>query len=55
MSILKITALLQMLVANKILAVNKVGAVKDGDKSIEKYGKLLKTRSVKWSTYDRKH
>ena len=35
-----------MLVANKVLAANEVGGIEDGDKSIEKCRKLLKTRKL---------
>ena len=43
MSMLKTTILLQVFVADKVLAANKVGGVKSGDKLIEKCEKLLKT------------
>ena len=40
---LKTTMSSQMLVANKVLAKNEVDGIESSDKSIEKYGKLLKT------------
>ena len=43
-SVLKITVLLQVLVTNKMLAVNEVGYVEDFEELIEKSGKLSKTR-----------
>ena len=43
MSILKTTMSSQVLVANEMLATNKIGSVKDGNELIEKYKKLLKT------------
>ena len=42
--ILKITILLQMLIANKVLAGNKIGGIKDNNELIEKYKKLSKIR-----------
>ena len=42
MSILKTIILLQILIATKMLATNKVGGVEGSNKSIEKYGKLSK-------------
>ena len=38
--------LLQVLVTNKMFAVNEVDGIEDGDKLIEKYGKLSKTRKL---------
>ena len=35
-----------MLVANEVLATNKVGSIEGSNKSIEKCGKLLKTRKL---------
>ena len=41
---LKTAVLLQVLVANKVFAANEVDGVEGGNKLIEKYGKLSKTR-----------
>ena len=46
MSILKTTILFQIFVANGMLAANKFSDIKGGDKLIEKYGKLSKTRKL---------
>ena len=46
MSILKRTILLQTLVANELLAINEIGSMESDNKSIEKFGKLLKTKKV---------
>ena len=46
MSILKTTILLQMLVANKVLAINKVDDIEGGNKSIQKCKKLSKTTKL---------
>ena len=35
-----------MFVANELLAANKDGGVENGNESIEKYGKLLKTEKL---------
>ena len=32
----------KMLITNEVLAINKIDDIKGGDKSIKKYGKLLK-------------
>ena len=40
---LKIIVLSQVLIANKLLATNRINSIKDGNKLIEKFGKLLKT------------
>ena len=44
MSMLKTTVLLYVLVTNEIFTTYEVGSVKDRNKSIEKYRKLLKIR-----------
>ena len=36
----------QVLIANEVFVADKVGGVEGGDKSIEKYGKLSKTRKL---------
>ena len=46
MSILKITVSSQVFADNEVLATDEVGVVKGGDESIEKCGKLLKTREL---------
>ena len=43
---LKTTVLSQVLVANEVLATNKVNGVEGGDKLIEKYGKLSKIEKL---------
>ena len=45
-SILKTTILLYVLIANEVLAINKIGNIKGGDELIEKCGKLSKTRKL---------
>ena len=35
-----------MFITHEMLAINKVGGIKDGDKLIEKYRKLLKIRKL---------
>ena len=35
-----------MLIANEVLAINEVGSIEGGDESIEKCGKLSKTRKL---------
>ena len=39
----KTTMSSQVLIADEVLAANKVDGIEDGDESIEKYGKLSKT------------
>ena len=46
MSMLKIIVLSYMLVANEVLATNKVSSVKSSNKLIRKYKKLSKTRKL---------
>ena len=46
MSMLKATMLLQVLVTNKVLAADEIDGVDGGSESIEKWGKLLKTRKM---------
>ena len=36
----------QVVIANKIFAADEIDGIEDGDKSIEKCGKLLKTRKL---------
>ena len=43
---LKTTVSLQVLVTNKVLTANMVDGIESGVESIEKYGKLLKTRKL---------
>ena len=45
-SMLKTIVSLQMLVANEVLAVNEVGGIEGGNKSIRKCGKLSKTEKL---------
>ena len=46
MLMLKTTISSYMLIANEVLATNEVGGIKGGDKLIEKYRKLSKTRKL---------
>ena len=46
MSMLKITMSSQVLIANKVLAANKVDGIEGDDESIEKCGKSSKTRKL---------
>ena len=46
MSMVKTTVSLQVLITNKILTANEVDGIEGGDKSIEKCGKLSKTRKL---------
>ena len=46
MSILKTSVSSNILISNKIFVVNEIGSIEGGDKLIEKYRKLLKTKKL---------